>query len=127
MRITTSPWTKLWQAWRYPRSHSSSLKRPDRVVSSSPRFQQDLAFAANALAAAGGIDVDPGQERGPQQILPVRNLYRDLVGLEGDVVTQKRSCLEMRYCDPGRTKTPPWGVGALTFGILSQGRDKKKC
>jgi hypothetical protein len=31
--------------------------------------------------------VDPGQEGGPQQILPVLNLDRDLVWLEGDLLT----------------------------------------
>ena len=51
-------------------------------------FQQDLAFAADALAAAGGIDVDPGQEGGPQQIFPVRHLDRNIVWLEGDLLTQ---------------------------------------
>jgi hypothetical protein len=53
-----------------------------------PGFQQDLAFAADAFAAAGGIDMDPGQEGGPQQILPVRHLDRNLVWLERDLLTQ---------------------------------------
>ena len=58
------------------------------MLAEVPRFQQDLAFAADALAAAGGIDVDPGQQGGPQQVLPVRHFDRNLVWLERDVLTQ---------------------------------------
>jgi len=72
MRITTSPWMKLWQGLAVSQVPLLVTQQPGSGARELPRFQQDLAFAADALAAAGSIDVDPGQSKRPAQVFPVR-------------------------------------------------------
>ena len=47
-------------------------------------FDLDLALAANPVAAAGGLDIDPGLGRGAQQVFAGIHLDGDVVGQEGN-------------------------------------------
>ena len=53
-----------------------------------PFFQDDAAFAADTLAAAGGVDVHPGSQGGPEEILSFFDLDADIVRLKGDFFPQ---------------------------------------